>query len=48
MVLRKDPLVLLDGAHNVHGITNVDTIFEGFYRKDLFFGIKREGCTAYD
>lgn len=36
MVLRKDPLVLLDGAHNVHGITALIQSLKDFTGKIYF------------
>ena len=41
MVLRKDPLVLLDGAHNVHGITALTQSLKDFTGK-IYFSVLKE------
>ena len=41
MILRKDPLVLLDGAHNVHGITALTHSLKDFKGK-IYFSVLKE------
>lgn len=41
MVLRKDPLVLLDGAHNTHGITALIHSLDDFKGK-IYFSVLKE------